>query len=386
MTAAAVVAVVAALVALGAALAALVALRRSRDYAKLLDEQIERGRARFDEIVARELEERAAELERTLARERADSLSTLAAEERRIAEARRRDVAEREREATARLVEAVTVAQGDVEQRLAGWAADLEKLQSRVTAEIQRIAQRQQHLTTEIEARIAQEADRLQGTADEYRASVARLREEFERATRELGQVSAGELEQHAAERRRALHEVAERLRRRERELEEQIEREQVDAMQRIGVALGDVEQRQVEQLRRSVGREAARLAEAAAVQFEATIRTAREEAARRLGRELDLAVERFSREADGVLAERVDHVSQLAVQTVEARLAGLRDALAGQRDEALGSLERRAHEMEEALRERLQKIAAEAETERAVLDTRLQELARRVDELAARA
>ena len=56
---------------------------------------------------------------------------------------------------------------------------------------------------------------------------------------------------------------------------------------------------------------------EAAATQFDGMIRTAREEAARRLARELDLAVERFAREAESVLAERVE--SELRI--FEARL-----------------------------------------------------------------
>jgi hypothetical protein len=175
-------------------------------------------------------------------------------------------------------------------------------------------------------------------------------------------------------------------MRRREREIHDLIERQQAEALQRVGAALGGVEQRQVEQLRRAVGRDATRLAEAAAQQFDATIRSAREEAARRLGRELDLSVERFAREAEGVLAERVDHVAQGAVQQVEARLASLRGALDRQRDEALESLERRAQETGQSLRDRLKQIAADAESERAVLLTRLHELARRIEELAARA
>ena len=64
-----------------------------------------------------------------LARARADSLSALVAEERRIAEERRREVADREREATAELAEALATAQRRVEQRLATWSSDLEKLQ-----------------------------------------------------------------------------------------------------------------------------------------------------------------------------------------------------------------------------------------------------------------
>ena len=77
-------------------------------------------------------------------------------------------------------------------------------------------------------------------------------------------------------------------------------------------------------ELRRTVAREAARHAEAAAQQFEVTFRTAREEAAKRLGRELDLAVERFAREAEGVLGERIEHLAQNAVQRVDKRLEEL--------------------------------------------------------------
>ncbi len=59
--------------------------------------------------------------------------------------------------------------------------------------------------------------------------------------------------------------------------------------------------------MRRYVARETQHAAEAAATQFDASIRTAREEAAKRLGRELDLAVERFAREGESALTERVE-------------------------------------------------------------------------------
>ena len=85
----------------------------------------------------------------------------------------------------------------------------------------------------------------------------------------------------------------------------------------RIGTQLQDVERRSLEQVRRVVARESQHVAEAAATQFDGMIRTAREEAARRLARELDLAVERFAREAESVLAERVE--SELRI--FEARL-----------------------------------------------------------------
>jgi hypothetical protein len=386
MTATAIVAVVAAVAALLALAAAIVVLRKVRAHERLLEREIEHGKAAFDEVVATEVAQRTEELERTMARLRADALSALAEEERRIAEDRRRDVAERERDATARLMEQLVVAQTGVEERLGDWASDVEKLQAGLADDLKRIEVRQQQAMAELESKLGLDADRLQGSVEEQRQLVARQRAELARATQELMQQATAELEQHAAERRRALHEVADRLRKRERDLQEIVEREGSDAAARIQVALGDVERRQVEQLQRIVQRETTRYSESASQQFDTSIRGAREEAARRLSRELDLAVERFAREAEGVLTERVNHVSDAAAQRVEERLARLRAALERQRDDALNSLEERAHQVESTLRERLHEISTDAEAERAVLEARLHELARRLDELTARA
>ncbi len=297
---------------------------RFRSRKRTPDEEIERAKARFDEIVGHEIEQRAADLERTLTLARSESLSALLGEERRITEERRRDVAERERDASAKLAEALNEAQRRVEERLAGWGTDLEQLQESLAGELARIGQRLTLLTGDAEGKLVEEADRLQGFVDEHRGLIGKLRDDLERAAQEVARAAATDLEEHAAERRRALHEVADRMRRRERDIQEQIERELGEAVQRIGTQLGDVEHRQLEQLRRVVSREATRYAEAAAQQIEVTIRSAREEAAKRLGRELDLAVERFAREAEGVLAERVEHLADSAVARVNARLQEL--------------------------------------------------------------
>jgi hypothetical protein len=386
VTAATIVAVAAACVAVLALAASVIVLRKVRSHQQLLEREIERGKSAFDEVVAHELAQRAEELEHTLARLRADSLSQLAEEERRIAEERRRDVAERERDATERLSVQLVAAQTAVEQRLADWSSDVGKLQESLAEDLKRIETRQQALMTEANAKIGQDAERLQASVEEQRQLVTRLRAELTRAGQEVMAQANTELEQHAAERRRALHEVADRLRKRERDLQELVEREGNDATQRIQLALGDIERRQVEGLQRIIARETARYTEAASAQFDTTIRGAREEAARRLSRELDLAVERFAREAEGVLTERLNHVSDAAAARVEERLARLRAALERQRDDALNSLEERSHQVESGLRERLHEIAADAESERAVLEARLHELGRRLDELAARA
>jgi len=79
-----------------------------------------------------------------------------------------------------------------------------------------------------------------------------------------------------------------------------------------------------VEQLRRVVARESEQTAVRAAQEFDTTIRAAREEAARRLARQLDIAVERFTREAETVLAERVN----TELRAVEIRLKDLAQRL----------------------------------------------------------
>jgi len=386
VTPATTVAVAAACVAVLALLASLFVLVKVRSHQRLLEREIEHGKSAFDEVIAVELAQRAEELERTLARLRADSLSLLAEEERRITEERRRDVAERERDATERLSEQLLAGQTAVEQRLAEWTSDVGKLQESLGDDLKRVEARQQALMTEADAKIGKDAERLQTSVEEQRQLVTRLRAELTSAGQEVMQQANTELEQHAAERRRALHEVADRLRKRERDLQELVEREGNEATQRIQLALGDIERRQVEQLQRIIARETARYTEAASAQFDTTIRSAREEAARRLSRELDLAVERFAREAEGVLTERLNHVSDAAATRVEERLARLRAALERQRDDALKSLEDRSHQVESSLRGRLHEIATDAESERAVLEARLHELGRRLDELAARA
>ncbi len=313
MTSATVVAVVAACIAVLALIASTLILRKVRGHERILEREIERGKSAFDEVVERELAQRAEDLQQTLAQLRADSLSQLAEEERRIAEERRRDVAERERDATGRLSEQLIAAQAAVEQRLADWANDVAKLQESLSEDVKRVETRQQALMAEATARIGQDAEGLQSSAEEQRQQLARLRADLAHTAQEVIQQANSELEQHAAERRHALHEIADRLRKRERDLQELIEREGNEATQRIQLALGDIERRQVEQLQRIIGRETARYTEAASGQFDATIRAAREEAARRLSRELDLAVERFAREAEAVLTERLNAVSDSA-------------------------------------------------------------------------
>ena len=383
--AAAIVAIVAALVAIAAIVACYRILDRVRSRERLLERELEQGRAQFDATVAAEVEERSRELELTLARERAVSLSQLVDEERRIATERRVDVSERERAANEQLTAQLVAAQKAVEQRLADWTSDTEKLQESLVEELRRLEGRQRQMMAEIDSRIGKDAEGLQGQLEEQRLLIARQREELTRTAQTVVEQANADLEQHGAERRRSLQEIADRLRRREAELKEVIDRETSEAAVHVQASLGDIERRQIEQLQRVVTRESQRYAEAASQSFDTTIRVAREDAARRLSRELDLAVDRFGREAESVLAERLNAVTEAAGKRIEERLGRTRTALDRHRDEALQALEDRAHTVEVGLRERLREIAQEAESERIVLESRMLELQRRLDELAAR-
>jgi hypothetical protein len=370
--------------ALGAELAAMrvqtlqAGRRRSED-------QLARAEARLHSLVAREAEERAAELERTLARARAESTSLLADQERRIAEDHRRGAEERQREAGAALTEALAATQRQVDRRLQEWRDDLERAQRNIPEEIARVEQRQRQLIADAEARIASDAERLEAESEQQREGLARLRDELARVIEESVSAGTQELETFASDRRRALHELNERIRRRERGLAEQIEREEAEAMRRIQASFADVERRQIEQLERIIARTTASYSEAAGQQFAEAIRGAREDAARRLSRELDRAVQSFLREAESVLAEQLGHVGEAGTQRLEKRLGQITAGLERQQGDAIGTFEQRIAAAEQELRRRLDMLAADAEAERAVLDARLQELARRIEDAIAR-
>lgn len=380
--------IVAAAVGITLAFGASVAAVRLRDLvrtARRVDEQLARAHGRLHSVIAREAEERGAELERTLARARADSASLLAEQERKIAEERRAESAELGRSLEGELATALMRSQQQVDARLAAWADDLERAQRAVADQLAQLEQRQKVLIADAEARIATDAARLASESEEQRASLVRLRDEIARATQETVEAGTNELDAYASERRRALHELNERIRKRERQLTELIEREEADAIRRIQAGFADVERRQLEQLERTVTRATSSYSDAAAQQFADVVKSSREAAAVRLSRELDRAVQSFAREAQTALAERLAQVGDAGVQRLERRQAEAVAGLERQQAEATEAFEARLLQAEQELRRRLDTLAADAEAERAVLDARLRELAKRIDEALAR-
>jgi hypothetical protein len=351
-----------------------------------IEAQFSAAERRLQAVIDREATERAAELERTLARARADAASLLAEEERRIADARRATIVERERAAGRELTEALAATQRRVEQRLAEWGEDLERAQTQLAEQQQRLATRQRRLIEEAEERLRADAEGLESESEAQRAGLIKLRQELEHATEEAIAASRSELDTHAVERRRALQELAERMRQRERELQEAAERAEAEALQRLNASLGDVERRLVDRLGRVVERSMQQHTEAATIEFADAIKRSREDAARRLARELERAVAAFSHEAEGVLGERLANVGDAAAQRFERRLDEAATGLERQREELASALESRIAAAETDMRRRLGELSADAEAERGVLEARLHELQRRIDQSLAHA
>lgn len=364
----------------------LLALRRLLERGRDVQRQLADADQHLDAVVRRETEARATELERTLSLARADSLSRLVDEERRMAEERRTALHEREGRANAELGDALTSVEQRIGRRLADWTADLERTEQALTSELASLGQRQEQLISDAAGRLALETERLDTASEEQRERFSVLAAEFERVAREVTERAQAELESHESERRRALHEVADRLRERERELRERVAAEEADALQRIQAGFADVERRQLDQLKRIVERTADTFSDAVSTQFSEEVKRAREEAAQRLGRELDKAVDNFAREAQTVLAERLAHVADAGAQRLERKLSQIGSSLEEEQHELEAELRRRIGDTEVELRSQLHSLAADAEAERTVLNARLQELQRRLDQLLSAA
>ena len=119
-----------------------------------------------------------------LARERAETASVLAAEERRLTEERRAAFAERERRTGDALAEQLARTERRVDERLRSFTDDLDRAQRHLEAQLTALGNTYRQSIAEVEARLETESAELGSTADEQRKTVLRLREELERDER----------------------------------------------------------------------------------------------------------------------------------------------------------------------------------------------------------
>ena len=279
------------------------------------------GPCHFDDVVASEVRER-------VCRARADDGARAlggalgaggggAAHHRGAPPRRRAARAGSERAAVA----ALTETQSSVEQRFADWGTHLTTLQQCLASEprADRSAPAAARRRDRGDDR-AEEPSAFENSLDDHRARVARMREELDRAVQRLRRRGSAELEATppsdgarstrspsgcgGASRRAA---GADRAR---TERGEPTGRRPAARRRAPPARAGAPDRHPRDAARGRGGRH----------QFDETIRKGREDAARRLARELELSVERFARQAEGAIAERID----AELRTVDARIAEL--------------------------------------------------------------
>jgi gas vesicle protein len=298
------------------------AYRRARARAAQVDELVSAARravrAAAEEETATQLEQ----LRIAISRSHADSFSAYATEERRLSDERRGELTVKERELSERLAETLAGVERRVEERLHAWESDLERAQRALEREVAALEHHQGQRIAEVEARIDAEAGELGMTIERQRAAAISLREELEQTAKEALTEALEELQSQAADRRRAIEDIAERLRQREHALNEQVDNAESEARARLEIASAELERRQIEHLDRALAREVDRLAEAGGLEFENRMRAIREEAADRLQSELDRMSEAFLRRADALIASQFQHAADTATQRLGERIA----------------------------------------------------------------
>jgi hypothetical protein len=286
-----------------------------------IDERVGAAIRDFDERLEAHGELRAAELARTLARERAETSHLLVRQERELAEARRLAVEQQAAGAGDELTARVADLQARHEQRLTAWASDLERAQRELKERLEQLIREQVNALRNHEQRLADHAREVQSLSSLQHETVERLRTDFAREVAEAYEAGRSDIEGHAAEQRRATSELGDRLRLLTRSLREDAEREEADARTRLAATIPEVERRVLEQLDRSLQRASDRLVEEAERRFDVQIKHSREETAERLARELERGMEHFTRQAEKDVEARMSEVAQATARRLQRQL-----------------------------------------------------------------
>jgi hypothetical protein len=365
------------LVAATAAEAGALALSRGLRRISSVEEESAILLEQLGDVLTAHSEARARELEQTLARERAETMHLLSEQERRLREERRIELERQNEETSVSLAELIAGNQRRVEQRLSAWSADLERAQQQLKARLEDLIRRQAEALQAHEARLEEHAAEVVALEEEQSAAMGRVRVELEGAVTESSEIAKSEIETHATERRRALHEVSERLRRRERSMREQIEREEGEVRAQLAQMTGEVERRQIEQLERLLDRAVLRLSEDAERRFDAQLRDSREKTAERLSRELELSMETFTRSAEKEVAARISEAAQASAAKLQRQIDDVvraAEVQTGISNERIQALSERLERSLDAANERLAEFEANVELE---LSAKLAEIER---------
>jgi hypothetical protein len=111
-------------------------------------------------------------------------------------------------------------------------------------------------------------------------------------------------------------------------------------------------------------------------------MRTAREDAARRLNRELERGIDQYNRQAHTMLDDRMRTLANESGRKMEARLDSVLEELRERGAKNWSALEKRVADLELELRARLETLGSEVESGRSVIDSSVRRLPRQADDV----
>lgn len=299
----------------------LVLLNRLRGRDMRLMGLVEQAFRHVDERIESHAQQRARELEHTLARERARSQHLLIDQERKLAEARQAAITAAEQTASDDLLRRIDTAQAELVARITGWSTDLTRAQDEHARRIEDHGRTQR---TELSAQRTQldeheAALRELSTLHEHR--VEEVKTEFAELLSELGKGLHHELEIDEQHFRREIAQLTERLKAVSQALREDAYREELDARTRLAADIGEAERRVVASFERSLERAADRVAETAERRFDEQIRESREETANRLTSELQRTRDAYARQIEDEIEGRMQEVATQTTQRLQRQL-----------------------------------------------------------------
>jgi hypothetical protein len=324
----------------------------SRGLAAIREQEaiVRAGQEHIEALVEKHAADQAAAFDRTLQRERANAGHALSQQERKLTLERRDMVARQADRARAELASSIEQIQAQLEQGLTAWAADLDRGQRSLETRLNALAQRQAEAIKAYEARLEADSDYLRTATEEQQAALGHLRGELEKVGREVFDAGQAEIEVYAEESRRALQELAVRLREQERSIREEVEREEADAITRIQSSSEDIERRQLATLDRALERATQRLVDEAERRFDVQIKESREKSAQRLSHELEKAMQQFAQQAEKEIAERIDEAARTSAGRLERRIGDITRAADAQQEAAAERIRQMGDRLSEAL------------------------------------
>ncbi len=299
----------------------LAALNRARARDRRLTTLIDEAYGHIDQRLESHAKQRATELERTLATERARSQHAIIEQERELSERRRAALADAEESATSELLHRNAALQDELGARIRAWSDDLTRAQDETAARLGQQGREQNAILDEQRDQVDAHTRALHGLNRDQQQTIEEARAEFSQIASVLGEELRRDLEREEQYFRQEIAQLSERLKAVSSSLREDAYREEIEARTRLAADIGEAERRVVTALERSLERAGDRVVEAAERRFDEQIRESREETGTRLSAELESTRAAYAQQIEEQVEARMQEVAKQTTQRLQRQL-----------------------------------------------------------------